>query len=57
MPRNVPKKPSNSNENIFDLVNLKKNGSQNSFRGIDMLRKRRPMENIEEDAPPVMQMD
>ena len=54
-PRHVSKKPS-GNENIFDLVN-KRSNSQNSFRGIELKRNQKQLEQIEEDAPPVIQMD
>jgi hypothetical protein len=39
-PKHVSKKPSANNENIFDLVN-KRSNSQNSFRGIEIVKKNR----------------
>ena len=54
-PRHVSKKPS-GNENIFDLV-AKRSNSQNSFRGIELKRGQKQLDQIEEDAPPVIQMD
>ena len=55
--KHVSKKPS-GNENIFDLVN-KRSSSQNSFRGIELKKNNnsKKLEQIEEDAPPVIQMD